>query len=40
MNLNDQLAYVFTKSLKGPKIDDICNDFGAFDLYAPAEEEC
>lgn len=36
VNSNDQLADVFTKSLRGPRIDDICNKLGAFDLYAPA----
>ncbi|XP_073226952.1 secreted RxLR effector protein 161-like [Cicer arietinum] len=33
---NDQLADVFTKSLRGPRISYICNKLGAFDLYAPA----
>ena len=36
VNSIDQLANVFTKSLKGPRIKYICNKFGAFDLYAPA----
>ena len=34
-NSNDQLADIFTKSLKGPRIKYICEKFGAFDLYAP-----
>ena len=33
---NDQLANIFTKSLKGPRIKYICDKLGAFDLYAPA----
>ena len=33
---NDQLAYIFTKSLRGPRIQNICSKLGAFDLYAPA----
>ena len=36
VNSNDQLAYIFTKSLRGPRIKYICDKFGAFDLYAPA----
>ena len=36
VNSSDQLADVFTKSLRGPRIKYICNKFGAFDLYAPA----
>ena len=35
VNSSDQLAYVFTKSLIGPRIKYICNKLGAFDLYAP-----
>ena len=35
VNSSDQIAYVFTKSLRGPRIKYICNKFGAFDLYAP-----
>ena len=35
VNSSDQLADVFTKSLKGPRIKYICNKLGAFDLYAP-----
>ena len=34
-NSNDQLADIFTKSLRGPRIKYICEKFGAFDLYAP-----
>ena len=33
---NDQLADIFTKSLRGPRIQNICSKLGAFDLYAPA----
>ena len=36
VNSSDQLADVFTKSLRGPGIKYICNKFGAFDLYALA----
>ena len=36
VNSSDQLADVFTKSLRSPMIKYICNKFGAFDLYAPA----
>ena len=34
VNSSDQLAYVFSKPLRGPKIKHICNKFGPFDLYA------
>ena len=33
---NDQLAYIFIKSLKGPRIKYICDKLDVFDLYAPA----
>jgi len=33
---NEQLADIFTKSLRGPRIDYICNKLGTYDLYAPA----
>ena len=36
VNSNDQLAYIFTKSLRGPRIKYVCNKLGAFDLYALA----
>ncbi|RVW65310.1 Retrovirus-related Pol polyprotein from transposon RE1 [Vitis vinifera] len=36
VNSNDQLADIFTKSLRGPRIKYICNKFGAYDVYAPA----
>ena len=36
VNSNDQLAYIFTKSLRGPRIKYICDKLGAFDLYVPA----
>ena len=35
VNSSDQLADVFTKSLRGPRIKYICNKLGPFDLYAP-----
>ena len=35
VNSNDQLADIFTKSLRGPRIKYICDKLGAFDLYAP-----
>ena len=36
VNSNDQLADIFTKSLKGPRIKYIYDKLGTFDLYAPA----
>ena len=33
---NDQLAYMFTKSLTCPLINYICNKLGTYELYAPA----
>ena len=36
VNSNDQLADIFTKSLRGPRIKYICYKLDAFDLYAPA----
>ena len=35
VNSSDQLANMFTKSVRGPTIKYICNKLGAFDLYAP-----
>ena len=35
VNSNDQLANIFTKSLRGPRIQFICNKLGAYNLYAP-----
>ena len=35
VNLSDQLADIFTKSLRGPRIQFICNKLGAYNLYAP-----
>ena len=35
VNSNDQLADIFTKSLRGSRIKYICDKFGTFDLYAP-----
>ena len=34
VNSNDQLADIFTKSLRGPRIKYICDKLGSFDLYA------
>ncbi|RVX16137.1 Retrovirus-related Pol polyprotein from transposon RE1 [Vitis vinifera] len=36
VNSNDQLADIFTKSVRGPRIKYICNKLGAYDIYAPA----
>ena len=36
VNSNDQLANIFTKSLRGPRIKYICDKLCVFDLYAPA----
>jgi hypothetical protein len=36
VNSNDQLADIFTKSLRGPRISYICNKLDAYDIYAPA----
>jgi len=36
VNSNDQLADIFTKSLRGPRIDYICNKLGTYNLYTPA----
>ena len=36
VNSNDQLADIFTKSLRRPRIGYICNKLGTNDLYAPA----
>lgn len=33
---NDQLVDMFTKPLRGPRVESICNMFGAYDMYAPA----
>ena len=35
-NSSDQLADNFTKSLRGPRIQYICNNLSAYDLYALA----
>lgn len=35
VNSKVQLANVFTKILRGPRIDYICNKFGAYQLHAP-----
>ena len=35
-NSNDQLADIFIKSLRGPRIKYICDKLGAFDLYTLA----
>ncbi|RVX02060.1 Retrovirus-related Pol polyprotein from transposon RE1 [Vitis vinifera] len=36
VNSNDQLADIFTKSLRGPRIKYICNKLGAYNIYALA----
>ena len=36
VNSNDQLADIFTKSLRGPRIKYICNKLDAYDIYVPA----
>ena len=36
VNSNDQLADIFTKSLRGPRIAYICTKLDAYDIYAPA----
>ena len=36
VNSNDQLADIFTKSLRGPKIKYIYNKLSTYDIYAPA----
>ncbi|KAJ9685079.1 hypothetical protein PVL29_017204 [Vitis rotundifolia] len=36
VNSNDQLVYIFTKSLRGPRIKYICNKLGEYNIYAPA----
>jgi len=35
VNSNDQLTYIFTKSLKGARVEYIYNKLGAYDIYAP-----
>ena len=34
VNSNDQLADIFTKSLRSPRIKYMCNKLSAYDLYA------
>ena len=36
VNSNDQLANIFTKSVRGPRIKYICNKLDAYNIYAPA----
>lgn len=36
VNSNEQLADVFTKSLRAPRVNYICNKLGAYDIYAPS----
>jgi hypothetical protein len=36
VKFEDQLADMFTKSLKGSRVDYICNKLGSFDIYDPA----
>ena len=35
VNSSNQLANIFTKSLRGPRIQFICYKLGACDIYAP-----
>ena len=35
VNSNNQLANIFTKPLREPRIDYICNKLGTYDLYGP-----
>lgn len=35
VNSSKQLPYIFTKSLRGPKINCICTKMSTFNLYAP-----
>ena len=36
ISLNEQLADILTKYLRGPRIQFICSNHGAYDLYDPA----
>ncbi|CAH9120172.1 unnamed protein product [Cuscuta epithymum] len=36
VNTTGQLADILTKSLRGPRVEYICNKLGTYDLYAPA----
>ncbi|PKI66178.1 hypothetical protein CRG98_013431 [Punica granatum] len=36
LNSNDQLTDIFTKALRGPRVDYICNKLGIHNIYAPA----
>ena len=36
INSNDQPADILTKFLRGTRIQSICSNLGAYDLYAPA----
>ena len=35
INSSDQLADIFTESLREPRIDYICNKLGTYNLYSP-----
>jgi len=35
VNSSNQLVDIFTKSLRGSQIEYICNNLGAYDIYAP-----
>ena len=39
VNSNDQLADIFTKSLRGPRMKYTCDKLGVFYLYAPSSRE-
>jgi len=36
VNSSEQLTCIFTKSLRGPKIDHVCSKLGTYDLLALA----
>ena len=40
VNSSDQLADIFTKSLRGLRIQYICNKFGVYDLMLQLEGKC
>ena len=35
INFEDQLVDMLTESLKGFRVDDICNKLGSYDIYVP-----
>ena len=40
VNSSDQLADIFTKSLRGPRIDYICNKLDTYDCMLQLKGEC